>query len=662
MDDRIKEVKNTLDATDSLSLERYANLFELQFWPIKVEEWRKEQLSIISKMKKDDSVVIEVEQAQRKSIIKKPSKKDGVNELTPSQTMKLERRDHMTLLDGTLMMTIRDPVKFMEKLSMGSEPYLGQFLEYMEVSEEIVDIKILDAFKVKEARMDLQKRVKDDVEIVWGLIDKEIEKKNHFKIEQLEVERTRHYADFELANFELEEIVQKRLEQLPRIQFLHENEARFLIDTIKGVRQSYSNKIEVVFKEIDNFSQITLKEIENLLKQANNSYDIAKSNQKFILALERFNFQVSDLIERANLDFDHAKKMLEKSKQPGNHSSAWIIVKDASGYDPDTIGTELEDWRMSIADDLARAQKEITTDIKLIQNEIGYYDLDFKMIDTENGKMKNLNTLLLGEKIYSSKQQEKLGAQIQKFNEQSYENHNWPNCILWISQAIEIQMFAIEVAKYLSLNDPNLSFNYSTLYKPTLQSWNEWKSKHDSLQYSTSRVTMIGSRPTSSSYSKPLSAKTPNKSSQGIPHLSFGSELNVRKTMPVSASTGGTLSRPVSSNNKQKTTRPISANRLETKPKSLTPDSNTRKSTPSSALRGQGSSKDSLPPLPYKINIPEPKLTAVKPTSFKCLESAFKSWIDYARSDISKAYEVRDEYHFIMIIGLFCWIKRTRSS
>ena len=608
-----------------------ANLFELQFWPIKVEEWRKDQLEIINKMKEEDSIAIEADPILPKSIIKKSSKKD-IHEAASSQQSLIERRDKMILLDGTPMFSVRDPVKYMEKVSYVSEPYLGQFFEYMETSDEVVEIKIIDGFKVKESRIELQKRVESDVEVIWELVYKEIKKKIDFKIEQLKKERMMHDADFELANFELDEMIQKRFDQLPQIQLLHENEARFLIDTIEGIRETYAKRIELVFQEIDKFSQTALKEIQTLLKQAHNRHGVTKIGQKFDIQFGKFNYDINDMIERANLDFDHAKKMLEKSKQPGNHSSAWIIVKEATEYDPNTIGTVMEQWRNSIYDDLARAQREISFDIKIIQKEIEYNDSDFKLIAIEDEKLKKLKTLLTGEKVYAQRKQQELGGQIQKYQEQSHDNYTWENCILWISQAIEIQIQAIEISKYLSLSDQSNSFKYSSSFRPTLQSWNEWNMKYERPKSSKSQVSISGSR---SASLKPLSGKTSSKaSSRGTPSTNYSADVGGKK----SVSTAEYFSEGVPSS--QIPSKLASPKSLETPPKCLTPASNTKTSTPCSTLRRYESSKETLPPLPNKSASQESKLIVTKTIPFKCLENDFKNWIDTARGDMSKEYEV----------------------
>ena len=645
-------------AESQLDVERDANLFELQYWPIKIEEWRQEQLTIIQRMKDRDSIVPEVEEALTKSIIKKPTKKDNFNDLAPPPAPKKDKREEMELLDGTLMISVRDPVKVMEKLAMVSEPYLGQFFEYVERTEELVDIKILDGLKVKEARLALQNRVEADSEVIWALVFKEVKKKINLKVEQLKGERIRHFADFEAVNFELDEIIQNRLDMLPRIQLHHENEARFLIDTIHGIREMYSSKIDTVFKEIDQFSQVSLKEIQSSLTRAKSVINVKKVDQKFDIALERFNFDVSDLIEKANLDFDHARKMLEKSKQPGNHSSAWIIVKEASGYDPNTISSELENWKMTIADDLARAQREITTEIKLMQKEIEYYSADLKMMEIADAKIKNLKTLLIGEKIYAQKLQKDLGDRIQKYVEEPHDDHTWENCIQWVSQAMEIETSAIEIAKYLSLSEPHQVFKFSSSYKPSLQSWTEWKTKYRPSKSAKARLFsksgQAGSRPGSSLLKTPLSAASKSQS-RGSTGLSFSQSPDdiINGSEGDSLSTSGKSSRPNTSSRPTSgvNSRPLSANSIGTTPKAFTPDPNLRKSSPARSLRKEESGKELLvlPPLPLKNVDFEAKLAVRSDTKkpFRCLEVIFKEWIDKVRGDILKSYEVRIENNSI---------------
>lgn len=406
------------------------NLWELRFWPMKVEEWRVDQIGLIEEMNRKLTIAAELEQALKESILnpkEPPPKKKGVNlAAEPPKPKPRYVKYEPELLDGTPLYAIKNPINIMEQLSLESEPYTGQFFEFNEQVDEVTDIKIVDGFLVKQFREFLQNRVDEDCEYIWQLTAKKIKKKMIFKIDSINRERAVRLAEIDTWHTSLDEVLNSRITQLPRIQIAHENEAKFLIDTIHSIRDNYSNSVESVFKDFDEFDTNVIKDITRQLPKCSTSQDLKKLFKRFTLEVERFNFDTSDALERAGLDFDHGRKMLEKSKQPGNHSSAWALIKEYGAYDPATIGTDLENWKKVIAEDISRAQKEILTEIKMAQKEFDYHQIDFDLEEKKRAKIKSLKMLLIGERIQSRSNLDKLDLKIKKYSaDKEDEEKSW---------------------------------------------------------------------------------------------------------------------------------------------------------------------------------------------------------------------------------------------
>ncbi|KAJ3361777.1 hypothetical protein HDU91_003739 [Kappamyces sp. JEL0680] len=617
-DDRVVPEKEQMS-------ERDLNLHELRFYPLKIEEWRIEQLQLVAQMKAkrtlpDLDEVLKLNMA-KSSVVRKSTMKKIVPQVEKAVE---QEKDEPRLLDGTRLYSFRDPVKTMEKLAAISEPYMGHFLDYTEESTEVVEIHTIQAAKAAEERKELCNRVMLDTEVIWTEVLKDINKKIQSKLEIMNRENIRRFADFEAIRFELDSLTNARIEFLPHIQLAHENEARFLIDTIHSIRDTYSSKIEAVFLQIEEFSDGALRNTMARLGKCASVMELKQLRERFLLTVERFQFNVGDEFERAGLDFDHSRKLLEKSKQPGNHSSAWLIIKEAGSYDPASIGTLLENWKGSILEDVVRTQKEVTMQIKSAQKEFDHHIADLELVEATQYRLKHLKTLLRGERISSNLKLEKLVQAIQKCREFQKTGITWVQCLDQISQFLQIAGDALEIAEYLS-STSNGHVLQMTMFTPSKDSWNQWKLHFHSNQLSIDDISISAhqfpalSRPGTHHMSRATTGEHDSLEVGEIQRLDTTPGLKPASSDPkLKSPPSERLSTATKQAAKEKTPRssresridsltPIQPNTSSTTPKSHTPkfkppsSSNTRLLSQNTNVSRDVSTKSTvLPPLPSK--------------------------------------------------------------
>lgn len=391
------------------------------------------------------------------------------------------------LLDGTPFLSIRDPVKTMERLVIPPDANAGHlyFKIGSEIDEEAVTISIIEAFEIKEKRSELHQRVMKDSVYIWDKSMEEIKMKIQTKIEQLNRERIKHIAEFESHSVELEKLMMTRIEQLPQIQLGHQNEAHFLIDTIHDIRAGFTSRVENIYNDMSAFSIGGIKVALLKLSKCPTAKEVKKLREIFSLQVERFNFDTSDAIERASLDFDHGKKMLEKSKIQGNHSSAWIIVKETGAYDPD--GRVMENWfvsvlisrKMVVGEDISRAEKDIAFEIKSALKEFDQYLVDLEFVEATKYKVANLRTLLRAESLSCQSKIRAISQSISTFKESASAHKSWTQTLDFIAKSIELNNEASKISDYLSLTKSISGFAFSSICRPSKYSWLEWKESLD---------------------------------------------------------------------------------------------------------------------------------------------------------------------------------------
>jgi hypothetical protein len=492
--DRLSRIfKDNREPPDESLSNIQTNLHELRFYPLKIEEWRLEQIQIVGQMKAK-VILPDLEEALRISFSKPSALKKGKEKIEGEEVKKVYRgKEERRLLDGTLVSSVRDPIKKMETLALVSEPYFGHLLDFTEESSEVVEIYTIQARNMKKKRSELEKKVIADTEIIWKEVYRDISKTILARIETLNAAKIKRFADIEMTEYELKEIMNKRIEQLPQIHLTHENEARLIIDTIHNIRDSFSSKIDCIFSEIDEFAESVVSSTLNTLSKCVNVSDSRKLKEKFDILVERFNFNTSDRIEKAHLEFDHGRKILEKSKMSGNHSSAWIIIKDAGSYDPSTINSLLDNWKNSISDDVSRVQKDIGQQIKNLQKEFEYYQSDLEVSEFTKYKLKNLKTLLRGESISSRNTLEGFMKLVQKAKDLTDRDQTWVKCLGDIELSVQVVQAALKAADYYSILPSKTSYSTQTIFEPEISSWEQWKLHYHYNQLSMDHISISSS-------------------------------------------------------------------------------------------------------------------------------------------------------------------------
>lgn len=158
-----------------------------------------------------------------------------------------------------------------------------------------------------------------------------------------------------------------------------------------------TERLKNVLAIIKAFVGSTLKETNHRLATSKTTMQLLNLKKEFNLLVDMFQNDIKEELGAALANFDHSKKMIGRSRTQGNHSSAWIIIKEQGVYDPTTILNVLDTWRNGMEDEMNKLLKDVSSQIKQCKKDFESYEQDSVFLDFVQLNWKRIRNMLKGE-------------------------------------------------------------------------------------------------------------------------------------------------------------------------------------------------------------------------------------------------------------------------
>jgi hypothetical protein len=262
---------------------------------------------------------------------------------------------------------------------------------------------------------------------------------------------------------------------LPKIHAAHEQEARYLIETIQSVRTEFTNKMTEVFKDICDFSVYTITETDKRLKVCRTLSAIEKLKNEFNTLVDRIHKNSLDQIENATLLFNDRAKMIYKSRVQGHHYSAWVLIKEYGVYDPSTINLEMDSWRQSITEEVSRVEKGVNLQIRSTLKDFEYQKQDCELVLSNKQQLQKLKILLKGETILLEKSFQNLKESVKALYTMFKETNSLREIIDIFSYLAELHLAIFKLSAYL--DHSHYKRGYVRFFTLSGTDWKIWNSE-----------------------------------------------------------------------------------------------------------------------------------------------------------------------------------------
>ncbi|KAJ3269647.1 hypothetical protein HDV01_001163 [Terramyces sp. JEL0728] len=551
---------------------------EHQFWQQKIHEWKQDQAAFI-KQKSQNEADAKKRLHQVKVPARERAKSDGA--------AAAQRKD--TLLDGAVAhqlpnaLTLFDNYDFKDSSDMG---YLANQSE----DDAIVTIHVFDPEPIKKKRLELSKRIMLEANKLWEETKTKIQNKIETKTNQL-VE-----ARMQTMNNQLRKILAT------------ENAGTARIETVRNTLTDSLKNVLAIFKE---FMNSTLKETNSRLASCKSTLQVQNLKREFSILVDMFQDDIKEELGSAIANFDLSKKMIGRSRAQGNHSSAWLLIKEQGDYDAATIIAVLDNWRNGMEDEMNKLHKDVANQIKQCRNDIECYEQDNIFLDFVHLNWRKIKNLMKGEAIKANYRK----SNVTRSKQILQATETWTDILNMLESTRNIQREASQLAKYLCC--AYALTNNADLEKPLVQLWDAWKERpHLNIYVQNQDIESVTTNPM------------------------FDGEIISRKNSTLEAR-GSESSRTFSRKNSKSSQSDLQRASVQiSQQRDANASTVSREKQEKISFKGAGISTAKI--------IPKPNLPANKALFGICkvqteqngLNAIFKRWIDAAKKAVTEKYDI----------------------
>ncbi|KAI8911485.1 hypothetical protein EDD86DRAFT_263921 [Gorgonomyces haynaldii] len=383
-----------------------------EFFIRKIIDWRQEQQQL-QKQKQQQLQIEKIKQEQEAQKQKKEKQKKEVAR-------------EPQLLDGSLPSQFDSPLQLMEKWGYPQSTPHGYILDSdMDPKiREVVDIRNISVRCLRNARIALQLRFQEEAKKYWNELLTNLQKSINVRSLELANEKHTRAMESDRMAIQVEEAAKKRIEELPKLRVSHENEASVLVyETIK-LKNEYASELSQVLSKATKFLA-DIKKMEQKLGDASSSENMLRMRKEFDLHSRNHGHEIKTSLSKTVHDFEHRKRVLFRSREPGHHAAAWHIIDEADTLGKESLAAELEIWREPLDAQIDNVFADTKSQLSNLSSEFEYHVQDMLFIEECNHFRSHLRLSLKAEDTQSKKRVQDLTHSVQKLSDQMEFTQDW---------------------------------------------------------------------------------------------------------------------------------------------------------------------------------------------------------------------------------------------
>jgi hypothetical protein len=282
------------------------------------------------------------------------------------------------LLNGKTPSTTIGALILMETWGYAPSEYQVVFENLDPIGKNVIDIPPIDAKVLEMARKDIYKQVALDLAILWESYNSFHHSLISRKVKEKCRERNFKMIELQRKTIEVEESAQQRISELPLLRKAHEAEALVLVHQTNDTRQKYAAGISQILQKSAAFLAATKKN-ESTLVNIRSAAELSKQRREFDFIAREHGNNIKTFLGQLSKEYDFAKGILIKSKEPGHHAAAWCIINENHLIGSEPIASELDRWRDKFDEQVEASFKETKTALTTLGFEYEYHieDMEF---------------------------------------------------------------------------------------------------------------------------------------------------------------------------------------------------------------------------------------------------------------------------------------------
>ncbi|KAL2913043.1 hypothetical protein HK105_207498 [Polyrhizophydium stewartii] len=366
----------------------------------------------------------------------------------------------------------------------------------------VVEIPQIATETLLGLRRHLEQAIQQDARDWDATVAVSVSQKLSRKIELMTKQRNQQLVEFEKRRQSMEDLARSRIEALGHLRTSHENEANMLIFKVNKLRGNYAEAIKRLIALSQEFTGTIITPMMSKMERAASANTIYALQAEFEHQLVHHTISLKECLSRATDDFDRGKAVLLKSKLPGHHSAAWLILRESRLIDSDNVSAEMEKWRSAFDNEIEAVQTETANKVHQMAIEFNAYLEDFDFIGRVDHHLTEMRLKFKAEAVRFKASQKTLHEKIARIGEaREQPAAEWNQALRILADCEQVRSEIAVTADYLDCLQPGLT--PETLRSPMPTAFEEWK------------AIKSNRKPSKQPNSRPPSSKTGQRVSMG---------------------------------------------------------------------------------------------------------------------------------------------------
>ncbi|KAI8929344.1 hypothetical protein BC831DRAFT_303274 [Entophlyctis helioformis] len=373
-----------------------------------------------------------------------------------------------------------------------------------------VEIPPISTETLSSLRKHLEQAVQQDAKDWEATVNEIVAQKISNRVEVLSSRRSLQLVEFERRSLDMDNVSRQRIEALGHLHTSHENEANMLLFKMNQVRTNYSASIKRLILLSREFTEKTIGPMMGKMDAARSSNTVYQLQRDFEHELMDHTVSLKECLSCSTDAFEHGKAVLIKSKYPGHHAAAWIILRESRLVDADNVAQEMDRWRSAFDAEIEGVQNDTASKVHQMTVEFTAYLEDFDLIERVGRCLTDVRLKLKAEGARAKALHKDILDQVaQCAKSREMPKPTWAQAQKLISSCDQIRSQVADYANYLDCLHPGA--NAATFRNTGPSSIAEWKA--------TKSICKLSRPPTS----RPASSKRVSKvGSQRLSSLATG--------------------------------------------------------------------------------------------------------------------------------------------
>nr|KAJ3419910.1 hypothetical protein HK105_006354 [Polyrhizophydium stewartii] len=338
----------------------------------------------------------------------------------------------------------------------------------------VVEIPQIATETLLGLRRHLEQAIQQDARDWDATVAVSVSQKLSRKIELMTKQRNQQLVEFEKRRQSMEDLARSRIEALGHLRTSHENEANMLIFKVNKLRGNYAEAIKRLIALSQEFTGTIITPMMSKMERAASANTIYALQAEFEHQLVHHTISLKECLSRATDDFDRGKAVLLKSKLPGHHSAAWLILRESRLIDSDNVSAEMEKWRSAFDNEIEAVQTETANKVHQMAIEFNAYLEDFDFIGRVDHHLTEMRLKFKAEAVRFKASQKTLHEKIARIGEaREQPAAEWNQALRILADCEQVRSEIAVTADYLDCLQPGLT--PETLRSPMPTAFEEWK-------------------------------------------------------------------------------------------------------------------------------------------------------------------------------------------